>query len=339
MPGRKFTQTNSSYRYGFNGKENDKDAGEGIQDYGMRIYDARLGKFLSVDPLSKKYPMLTPYQFASNRPIDGIDQDGLEWSRRVTYNIATGVFTVNLHDNIKLLNHSAADVKQVGDEFKKAMMNSLSGVYDERRKIQYSGTGSYQVVDNDDDIHSNLVELKAGRRLAGRPYIAGVNFGPNSQANSVGIVAETTDETGCREFRDPARIGNNIVHEQGHNVNVSHPFDDDNAARDVDLTEAGKTKNDNGQSVLNFVPSQGADTKKIMTNIMMYTITYVNGVKVGKNIITPLSLSKFSPDQCAIILEQIRKDLNNSKQPATNPAAATTIPEKNTTQKIDEKNN
>ena len=69
------------YRYGFNGKENDNEVkGEGNQqDYGMRIYDGRLGRFLSVDPLTKSYPMLTPYQFASNRPIDGIDLDGLEW--------------------------------------------------------------------------------------------------------------------------------------------------------------------------------------------------------------------------------------------------------------------
>jgi hypothetical protein len=34
---------------------------------------------LSVDPLSYKYAELTPYQFASNRPIDGIDLDGLEY--------------------------------------------------------------------------------------------------------------------------------------------------------------------------------------------------------------------------------------------------------------------
>ena len=55
--------------------------GEGNQqDYGMRVYDPRIGKFLSVDPLTKSYPELTPYQFASNRPIDGIDLDGLEHS-------------------------------------------------------------------------------------------------------------------------------------------------------------------------------------------------------------------------------------------------------------------
>ncbi|WP_291911512.1 AHH domain-containing protein [Chitinophaga sp. CB10] len=68
------------YRYGFNGKENDNEIkGEGNQqDYGFRIYDPRIGKFLSVDPITAKYPELTPYQFASNTPIWAIDLDGLE---------------------------------------------------------------------------------------------------------------------------------------------------------------------------------------------------------------------------------------------------------------------
>lgn len=35
-------------------------------------------RFISVDPLTKKYPQLTPYQFASNTPIQAIDLDGLE---------------------------------------------------------------------------------------------------------------------------------------------------------------------------------------------------------------------------------------------------------------------
>lgn len=46
----------------------------------MRIYDPRVGRFLSVDPLTKKFAKLTPYQFASNRPIDGTDLDGQEYS-------------------------------------------------------------------------------------------------------------------------------------------------------------------------------------------------------------------------------------------------------------------
>jgi RHS repeat-associated protein len=74
MPGRHY-DNGASYRYGFNGKENDE---MGTQDYGMRIYDPRLGKFLSVDPLEDDYPELTVYQFASNTPIQAIDLDGLE---------------------------------------------------------------------------------------------------------------------------------------------------------------------------------------------------------------------------------------------------------------------
>jgi RHS repeat-associated protein len=79
MPGRKYSN-GSKFRYGFNGKENDNEVkGEGNQlDYGMRIYDPRLGKFLSVDPLTKSYPHYTPYSFAGNKPIWCVDLDGAE---------------------------------------------------------------------------------------------------------------------------------------------------------------------------------------------------------------------------------------------------------------------
>lgn len=68
------------YRYGFNGKEKDDEvSGSGNSyDYGFRIYNPRIAKFLSVDPLTSAYPWYTPYQFAGNKPINNIDLDGLE---------------------------------------------------------------------------------------------------------------------------------------------------------------------------------------------------------------------------------------------------------------------
>jgi len=79
MPGR-LGNGSEGYRYGFNGKEKDGEwnSGGAIYDYGFRIYDPRIAKFLSVDPLTRQYPELTPYQFASNTPIMFIDIDGLE---------------------------------------------------------------------------------------------------------------------------------------------------------------------------------------------------------------------------------------------------------------------
>jgi len=89
MPGRKYS-AGTGYRYGFNGKENDNEVkGEGNQqDYGMRIYDPRVGRFLSVDPLTDEYPELTPYQFSSNTPISAIDLDGME----SVYRLPDGTF-------------------------------------------------------------------------------------------------------------------------------------------------------------------------------------------------------------------------------------------------------
>jgi len=75
MPGRKFTGGNG-YRYGFNGKENAEEISSGDYDYGARIYDGRLGRWLSVDPLQSKYPNLSPYNYVANSPINAVDPDG-----------------------------------------------------------------------------------------------------------------------------------------------------------------------------------------------------------------------------------------------------------------------
>jgi RHS repeat-associated protein len=75
-----------AYRYGFNGKENDNEVkGAGNQlDFGARVYDSRLGKWLSVDPLTTKYPSLSPYQYALNNPTASVDPDGEDVIRFVT---------------------------------------------------------------------------------------------------------------------------------------------------------------------------------------------------------------------------------------------------------------
>jgi RHS repeat-associated protein len=45
-------------------------------DFGARIYDTRLGRWLSVDPKQAKYPSLSPYNFVANSPLILVDPDG-----------------------------------------------------------------------------------------------------------------------------------------------------------------------------------------------------------------------------------------------------------------------
>ncbi|MBC7384076.1 MAG: hypothetical protein H7296_14015 [Bacteroidia bacterium] len=76
MPGREYNAGN--YRYGFNGKEKDDELnGKGNTiDFGDRIYDSRVGRFLSIDPLYSKFPFISPFSYAGNRPISAIDVKG-----------------------------------------------------------------------------------------------------------------------------------------------------------------------------------------------------------------------------------------------------------------------
>ncbi len=62
--------------YKFNGKEKDEETG--YNNYGARYYYDWASIWLSVDPMSDKYPNLTSYNYCANNPVMLIDPDGRE---------------------------------------------------------------------------------------------------------------------------------------------------------------------------------------------------------------------------------------------------------------------
>jgi RHS repeat-associated protein len=76
MPGRNYQSGN--YAYGYGGKRKDNEFyGEGnAYDFGERIQDPRLGRWLSLDKLQAKYPSLSPFAYCANTPISAHDPDG-----------------------------------------------------------------------------------------------------------------------------------------------------------------------------------------------------------------------------------------------------------------------
>ncbi|HBG69515.1 MAG TPA: hypothetical protein DDX57_01865 [Bacteroidales bacterium] len=73
-------QRRGCHSFGFNGQEADneiKGTGNSLE-FKYRIYDSRLGKFLSVDPLAPEYPWNSTYAFAENDVIRCIDLEGAE---------------------------------------------------------------------------------------------------------------------------------------------------------------------------------------------------------------------------------------------------------------------
>jgi len=68
------------YCYGFQGQESDNEV-KGVgnsYDFGARIYDPRIGRWLSTDPLEAKFAGMSPYVFAANSPLYLVDENGEE---------------------------------------------------------------------------------------------------------------------------------------------------------------------------------------------------------------------------------------------------------------------
>ncbi len=76
MPGRSYNA--HTYRHGFTGHEKESDLAEGIYTTEYRLYDARVGRWLSVDPLFEKYVGMSPYNYCMLNPVMMVDPDGRE---------------------------------------------------------------------------------------------------------------------------------------------------------------------------------------------------------------------------------------------------------------------
>ncbi|MBT1708764.1 hypothetical protein KK062_11040 [Fulvivirgaceae bacterium PWU5] len=75
MEGRSYER--EKYNYGFQGQEQDNEF-NGNYAFEYRIHDPRIGRFLSLDPLSPEYPWNSPYAFSENKVISAIELEGLE---------------------------------------------------------------------------------------------------------------------------------------------------------------------------------------------------------------------------------------------------------------------
>ena len=271
----------NSYRYGFNGKEMDNDVkGFGNQqDYGMRIYDPRLGRFLSVDPISKEYPELTPYQFASNRPIDGIDLDGLEWSKTEIYNPKTGITKVNFHVKLDILNSSKSKINmlKVKAEVHKQFIEAFKGVKSTDGKREYSLTIETKLISSKTKSKFFIEVLDRTRMSKGKGvYMGALTTHVNERFSQVNDELTAYAQKEDHVFKELVPVGEvslaqTIVHEVIHAGGIiEHPMDL-NEMKSLDVETIPITfKFLFGKKFISYIPGPKATIKSIVENIMTY---------------------------------------------------------------------
>ncbi len=103
--------TENSQPFPFTGKERDRETG--FSYFGARYYDSDLsGLFLSVDPMSDKYPILSSYAYCAWNPVKLVDPNGMEISIHIDQD-GNVVAVFNDGDNGVYQHHRNADGSSV----------------------------------------------------------------------------------------------------------------------------------------------------------------------------------------------------------------------------------
>ncbi len=258
------------YRFGFNGKENDKDFGEGIQDYGMRISDRRIARFLSMDPLTSFYPWYTtPYQFAGNKPIQAIDLDGLE---ELDYN----KFVEGMIKGQSKLRHAPFPHGETG-------YNTLGGHKDNPFwEVGPFGTNSIQTKDGvkPSDAIKHIIDNAEKYPLDCGQYVQVLKL--NGYLNSMG-------EQEFNKYINSISEGQFLLKPHGSTgINYVEVYQPSQIPHEKELRVwYGSTP---GSALANFYPEEFLKTAKVGTEIN-FSIDFLsetvfhneNAIKVGKN--------------------------------------------------------
>ena len=269
-----------SYRYAFNGKEQDPEwQGRGnTYDYGFRIYNPRIAKFLSVDPLTKNYPSWSPYPFAMNRPIDGVDLDGLEWAASTQ----KGFTTISVNVILKFS-------PEINSKLRAAYKDAIVAQFHTTMKLsfgeQYDGLVTFDSRNSDMPQEAIVPTLNITYSPPAEGYSKPLGSTFREQAS-----VEVSDNFGA--FRAPEDVGNDAIHELLHTLRLKHPFE---------ITQGSDTKLlQDGNEFLTTDETHPS----IFFNIMNYGSITIDGLKL-KELWRTQSNDMLTPDQLGWMMNEI----------------------------------
>ena len=111
------------WTYTFSAKE--KDSETGLSYFGSRYYSSDLSIWLSVDPMSDKYPSLSPYTYCADNPVGLVDPNGEEIVITLSMD-DNGNRIVNISFTATLVNETSQNISV--EEMKKYKNDITAGI-------------------------------------------------------------------------------------------------------------------------------------------------------------------------------------------------------------------
>ncbi|WP_262352043.1 RHS repeat domain-containing protein [Bacteroides bouchesdurhonensis] len=205
-----FTSTASVQPYKYNGKELDQKNGLNWYDYGARQYDAAIGRWHVVDPMSEKYFGFSSYNYCGNNPIHYIDLRGdsinvaedyrkqfMEDIQKV-FGDKSSSFSFNANGNLELNEKTKYFIKGMSKEIKKTF-SGLNKVMSDDQITSVVYENNYNLTINGELKSSNIVNefgggvySKVDNTIVIAPNVGTVNVTLDQmQITSSGIVFPT----------------------------------------------------------------------------------------------------------------------------------------------------
>jgi RHS repeat-associated protein len=208
------TQQVDFYRRGFNGMEKDDEVkgGGNSYDFGARLYDVRVGRWMTVDPLATKYTSWSPYVFCIDNPILNIDSDGREVIVTITQRKDQKPL-IEIKVSGAIINESTAD-------FTPAQIVKRMNIFqNEVNDVYNKSFDEFEV-----KVTLDFIEVKSRDEINEEDHVISIqdrwNTSSGGRVNTIGGNVMFLPSSSFSSYKDRPR-----PHELGHWLGLLHPWD------------------------------------------------------------------------------------------------------------------